>query len=501
MEAKAPWQQVAILLVTILFAHIVFKWYSQRAFFRRMAKKYDLPCLPNPPWIFGDLLTIGRITAKYPTDTHGQLVPSLLMKHYPNIADMGVIYLDVWPTASPFCAVWDPDLIAQFTQQNPRPKHEFIRQQFRPFTGLKDIVLSGGAGWKKWRAAFNPGFAMSNIMALVPWFVEEALVWRKYLDQAAQDGKTIRLETSAMEVTCDIIVRAVLGVSIGVQTGEDTKIYPSMKRAIAQLVPNWSSSTLGRFLNPWRHSRLQANNKVLSDELRDRIYEQFYNHERAEGPKTINSLAINMYLKDKGNAPDNSNEIDPDYLSYAVENIKMFLFAGHDTTATTLCYCYYYLHQHPDVLEKLRGEHNDIFSVRAGAPDFFLTHPMTRQRLPSDGFMLWAVSKAVQRHPAYWEEPDAFMPERWLTGETTKNAWRAFELGPRACIGHELAMTELRMLLVMTVRDLEIILEYNEGDPQVLGSQAYQVTMSEELTAHPRNGMPVKVKLRQRRDS
>ncbi|KAJ4246002.1 hypothetical protein NW762_013746 [Fusarium torreyae] len=142
-----------------------------------------------------------------------------------------------------------------------------------------------------------------------------------------------------------------------------------------------------------------------------------------------------------------------------------------------------------------------LSSVRAGAPDFFLTRPETRQRLPSDGFVLWAASKAVHRHPAYWTEPDAFMPERWLTGVTTKNAWRPFELGPRACIGQELAMTELRMLLVMIVRDLEIIPQYNDTDLCVLGTQAYQVTMSEELTAHPRNGMPVQVELCQRRAS
>ena len=139
-----------------------------------------------------------------------------------------------------------------------------------------------------------------------------------------------------------------------------------------------------------------------------------------------------------------------------------------------------------------------LSSVRAGAPNFFLTHPVSRQSLPSDGFMLWAASKAVHRHPTYWTEPDAFMPERWLIGVTAKNAWRPFELGPRACIGQELVMTELRMLLVMTLRDLEIIPEYNKGDLYVLGTQAYQVTMPEELTAHPRNGMAVKVKLHRR---
>ncbi|KAF4450234.1 sterigmatocystin biosynthesis [Fusarium albosuccineum] len=538
MESKAPWKQTVGLLALILFARIIFKWYSQRAFFRRMAKEYNLPCLPNHSWIFGDLITIGKTMAKYPPDIQGQQLPYFLMKDYPEIVDTGVIYLDVWPTAWPFCAVWHPDLAAQFTQEHPRPKHEFMRRQFRPFTGLKDLSLSEGAVWKKWRAAFNPGFAMSNIVALVPAFVQEALVWRKYLEQVAQDGETVRLEQSTMKVTCDIIVRAVLGVSIGVQTGKDTKVYPMLKKSIAQLVTDWSPASLPKLLNPLRPFTLQTSNKILSDALRDHIYDQFRNHERTEGPKTINSLAIRSYLKEKGGAYDPDSKLDPDFLSHAVENLRMFLFAGHDTTATTLCYCYYYLHRHPKALEKLLAEHEAVFpssdvaviaqeitskpqllnqipyttavikeclrleppvsAVRSGGPDFFLTHPVTKQRLPSEGFMLWAVSKAIQRHPTYWTDPDDFVPERWLGGEIRKNTWRPFELGPRGCIGQELALTELRMLLAMTVRDLEIIPDFDEKDPYVLGTQAYQAAVSGELTSHPKDGMPVKVKLRQK---
>lgn len=89
--------------------------------------------------------------AKYRADAHGQWLPYLLMKNYPEIVDTGVICLDVWPTAWPFYAVYHPDIAAQFTQEHPRPKHEFIRNQFRPFTGLRDIVLSEGAVWRRWR--------------------------------------------------------------------------------------------------------------------------------------------------------------------------------------------------------------------------------------------------------------------------------------------------------------------------------------------------------------
>lgn len=57
---------------------------------------------------------------------------------------------------------------------------------------------------------------MSNIKALVPAFVEEAIIGRNSLDNVARSGEKIRLEVSTMKVTCGIIVRAVLGVSVGI---------------------------------------------------------------------------------------------------------------------------------------------------------------------------------------------------------------------------------------------------------------------------------------------
>lgn len=136
-------------------------------------------------------------------------------------------------------------------------------------------------------------------------------------------------------------------------------------------------------------------------------------------------------------------------------------------------------------------------TVRAGGPDFFLTHPVTKKLLPSDGFILWASSKAIHRHPTYWADPDDLLPGRWLQGETRKSTWRPFELGARACIGQELAMTELKLLLVMTVRDLDVVPDYDVKDEWMFCSQAFQVSTNEELTSHLKSGMPVKIKWRE----
>ncbi|KAG7139063.1 Cytochrome monooxygenase aflN like protein [Verticillium longisporum] len=116
----------------------------------------------------------------------------------------------------------------------------------------------------------------------------------------------------------------------------------------------------------------------------------------------------------------------------------MFLFAGHDTTSSALCFAYNRLHNNPDSLARLRAEHDAVFgpdpstaasqiaatptllnqlpyttaviketlrldafvsSVRQGHPDFFLTHPETRKVYPTDGFMLISSGYLLHRSP------------------------------------------------------------------------------------------------------
>lgn len=148
--------------------------------------------------------------ADHPSDIHGQNVFHFIAARYPELHEAGAFYVDLWPISFPMLVTYDPDLIAQFTQETPRPKHEILEIEFNGFTGMKDLVCSEGPAWKKWRAAFNPGFSSQNVMSLVPAFVEEATVWKEYLVRVARSGEKIRLEDNLMKATCDVIGRSVL---------------------------------------------------------------------------------------------------------------------------------------------------------------------------------------------------------------------------------------------------------------------------------------------------
>jgi cytochrome P450 len=54
---------------------------------------------------------------------------------------------------------------------------------------------------------------------------------------------------------------------------------------------------------------------------------------------------------------------------------------------------------------------------------------------------------ALHRHKQLWENPDAFMPERWEGTRPDRYAYLPFGDGPRICIGASFAIQEAVIIL------------------------------------------------------
>lgn len=261
--------------------------------------------------------------------------------------------------------------------------------------------------------------------------------------------------------------------------------------------------------------------------------------------RSIIALAMDKYLNDVEGKEEVSKAA---FKQLAKPQLRLFLYAGHDTTSSTLLYSYLLLSRHPTVLSKVRAEHDQVLgpdfslsnitqsitadptllnhlpytlavikevlriftpagSMRAGRPDLCLTDEQGQQYSTS-GCHIWTLSLAMHHNPSVFTQPEDFIPERWLVGPEDalypkKGAWRAFEWGPRACIGQTLAQLELKVALVMTVRMFDVqeaYAEWDEKNPRkgvkvVDGNRAYQAEMGGG-GAHPADGLPVRVTMR-----
>lgn len=199
--------------------------------------------------------------------------------------------------------------------------------------------------------------------------------------------------------------------------------------------------------------------------------------------------------------------LTPQIMEETCDQLKTFLFAGHDTTSTTIIWSIYELFRTPHALKAVRDELDTLFgpgigvrgsasvqekilapdggeilqrmtyisavikevlrlhppvgSVRISKPEtgFVVSTPQGEYNL--DGNWIYLNHSIIHRDRAvFGETADDFVPERWLQSEGAvcpPSAWRPFERGPRSCIGMELANIEARIIISMLVRRYEFI--------------------------------------------
>lgn len=61
----------------------------------------------------------------------------------------------------------------------------------------------------------------------------------------------------------------------------------------------------------------------------------------------------------------------------------------------------------------------------------------------------------LHRNPRYWEAPDEFRPERMAADKKKAflpNQYLPFGSGPRMCIGHQFAITEMQIVLATIIQ-------------------------------------------------
>lgn len=134
-------------------------------------------------------------------------------------------------------------------------------------------------------------------------------------------------------------------------------------------------------------------------------------------------------------------------------------------------------------------------TVRVGSPSVQITDPSTGKQFPTHDWVVWPDSYVLGRDERYFPKPESFIPERYLPDSPfppiPAGAWRAFERGPRNCIGSEFGTLEIKVVMALTLRDFEFEPAYKENAPEVNGDPCYQMLFG---SAKPKDGVPGRVK-------
>jgi cytochrome P450 len=188
-------------------------------------------------------------------------------------------------------------------------------------------------------------------------------------------------------------------------------------------------------------------------------------------------------------------------------NAANLVLAGSETTATLLSGCIYLLCKNPDAYAKVRKEIREAYTSDAEIDLFSTSHlkytlavleetmriyppvptPSSRT-VPAGGDTVLgnflpggtviSLSQFIAYHyPPFWTKPEEFHPERFLGAEEFKNdnfdVMQPFSMGPRNCIGRNLAYSEMRLLLTKFLWNFDVQL-----DEKKMGNKRWTDQMS-----------------------
>lgn len=244
----------------------------------------------------------------------------------------------------------------------------------------------------------------------------------------------------------------------------------------------------------------------------------------------------------RGNPPSKSpaTAFSKDLLDEAIT----LLFAGQDTSAATLSWTLHLLSIHPEIQSRLASELKTVVvNDQNEQPDRIKITKQLIAKLPfldavvKESMRLYPVAPFVvrriqdelhirdsqngegvsgnpnvilpagsvaciwiyslHRNPKFWDRPNDFLPDRWLSGSKdigqTNGAYMPFAAGPRNCVGQPIAHVVLRTLLAKLILRFEF--RDNRLDDEA-SPDGLRIEMQAGFTVLPSGGVTVDIRPR-----
>ncbi|KAK4893334.1 hypothetical protein LTR27_008228 [Elasticomyces elasticus] len=332
------------------------------------------------------------------------------------------------------------------------------------------------------RSLLSHAFSQQNINECIPLIMQKVnlLVELFEKDVNQQPDVSLRFRLFALDVVGELFLGSSFG---GLETGTAPQFLHDMGDffllgglefhfpAIVTLVRRLPSSGLQSFL-ACRERVAQLGNSAF----------QNYIHRHGRESKRRDLLTKIL-------SPQREKELMSDReTSMEIGNL---VFAGTETTSTTLTYLFWTLARFPVWQLRMRAELNEKLGDASRGPydHRLISNLPILEAVINEGLRLYPAAPAslpritpesgwqynshtipaktivsmqcytTQRDPVAFPEPNSFMPERWLNSEPTadmKMLFMPFSKGTRACLGKGLAMLELKLVLVALLSRYEV---------------------------------------------
>ena len=360
-------------------------------------------------------------------------------------------------------SVQSPEGIKHVLQDNNRNyrKGEFVNGVLTLALG-ENLLTTDGESWLSRRRLMQPAFHRQRIAAFGAMMEQ---ITHDTLDQwrGQPEGEYMDMEHEMMALTLRIAGQTLFSVDLLGESQALGDAFTVLSQFIDYRLETPYPPPL--FVPTAQNRRFKQAMRTIDQTVQAMIAER-----RRKPSEKQDLLAMLMEARDA----DTGEGMTDQELRH---EIGLMIFAGHETTATTLTWALYELARNDEVAQKLADE---VDAVLAGRPATVADLPnlpyarmivdealrlypaawnLSRQAINDDvvcgyqipaGAQLSLSTFAVHRDPRWWSEPERFDPERFTPERAAGRppyAYLPFGGGPRLCIGNMIALTEAPLIL------------------------------------------------------
>ena len=345
-----------------------------------------------------------------------------------------------------------PEDVRDIFRADPMIFEPWNTDVLKPVLGSNSVILTSGTKHREYRKLLVPPFHGQRMRSYAQSMASAAH------DCASKwhEGEDFRAYNFTQSVSLEVILDTVFGVTDPVVRSGLKALLPELlnlgnglpmflKFLRLPVVPSWRRFTAVR----------KQTDELIGQLIRDRASSD------DRGDDILSMLLEAEY--DDGSRMDELEVRD---------QLLSILSAGHETTAIAMAWTLYWLHRHPEKLNRLLEDISEqaptgdpealtqIPYLDAVVNESLRIHPVLpdlARKLSQDaelmgcklkaGTAVGAVAFLTHRDPEIYENPDEWIPERFLDHKFSPFEFYPFGGGNRRCIGAAFASFEAKVVL------------------------------------------------------
>ncbi|XP_034732333.1 cytochrome P450 3A27-like [Etheostoma cragini] len=406
-----------------------------------------------------------------------------------------------------------------------------VKECYSVFTNRRDLGLNGPLSdavsivedekWKRIRSVLSPSFTSGRLKEMYTIMLQHSSNLIKSLHTKVEADKVIDVKEVFGPYSMDVVTSTAFSVDIDSINHPSDPFVANIKKMVKfnLLNPFLLLVVLFPFLGP-------VLDKMGFSFFPAGVLNFFFNF-----LKTIKSdrnknehktrvdfmqLMVDSQMSEKNKEDESPDKglTDHEILSQAM----VFIFAGYETSSTTLGFVAYTLATHPHIQKTLQEEIDKTFPEKVRPTYEAMMQMEHLDMVINEAMRLYPVANRLERiskssvevngvtipkgtavvipvytlhrDPALWSEPEAFKPERF-SKENKDNidpyAFLPFGTGPRNCIGMRFALLMMKLAIVEILQNFSFVTCKETNIPMELGRDPF---------TSPKN--PIKLKLEPR---